>query len=198
MPKDSNAEMPQITAYSMTIGSQAYHSSAGPLFEENFGRETFQFGQQAQIQVWPDVDQETKKEFQQKYDRHLAETAEDLKKEVFGGHEADFIAVDELEEEESMKKRQLRVVQIYIADRHPDVPLAKAIVYQSPEPFATDMSNQELYFTINIMELLSVHNDERITWVDKEATKQAGKEIMLEEIRISDLDMQVTAFTEFV
>jgi hypothetical protein len=167
------------------------------MFEENFGRETFQFGQPALIQAWPDVDEKTRGEFQEKYDRHLAEAAEDLKKEVFDGHEATILAVDEMEEEEGMKKRQLRVVQIFIADRHPDVPLEKAIVYQSLEPFATDMSNQELYFTVDIMGLLTAHNAERVQWIDKNATKQAGLSVYLEEIRISDLDMQVTAFTEF-
>jgi len=84
VPHETNAEMPDITAYSMTYtgGHSGDPSSAGPMFEENFGRETFQFGKQAQIQVWPDVDQETKKEFQQKYDEHLSEVAEDLKEEM--------------------------------------------------------------------------------------------------------------------
>jgi hypothetical protein len=200
VPKDNTAEMPEITAYSMTYtgGHAGDPSSAGPMFEENLGRETFQFGKQAQIQVWPDVDQETKLEFEKKYDEHQSHIAEELQREVFEGHEATILAVDELdEEEEDMKKRALRVVQIFIADRHPDVPLESAIIYSSPKPFATDMTNQELYFTINIMELLKEHNEFRVELKDREATKRAGKEVMLEEIRISDLDMQVTAFTEF-
>lgn len=195
MPKDSSAEMPQITAYSMTVGSMAHLSSAGPMFDEGMDNPTYILGNQAQ--VWPDVDEETKVDFQDRYNKHLGEAAEDLKKKVFGGEEVD-AEFDIDEEEEGMKKRQLRVVQIFIADRHPDVPLEKAVVYQSLEPFATDMTNQELYFTVDIMGLLAAHNAERVQWIDKNATKQAGLSVYLEEIRISDLDMQVTAFTEFV
>ena len=198
MPHNSSAEMPEITAYSLTVGQMSHLSSAGPFFDEPLGEPTYTFGQPAQIQAWPDVDQETKLEFQKKYDEHVAEAAEDLKKEVFRDRfeevDAEF---DPDEEEEGMKKRDLRVVKIFVADRHPDIPLESAIVYESPKSFATEMTNSELYHTINIMELLNLHNEFRVGLLDKEATKTAGREVYLEAIRIRDLDMQVTAFTEF-
>lgn len=93
-------------------------------------------------------------------------------------------------------KIQRRLVQVFIADPHPDVPLESAMLHRGEMQF-TDASDQELYFGIPIMNLLTKHNDARKTWLDKEATKRAGKDIFLEPAKIRELRMVVVTIASF-
>lgn len=93
-------------------------------------------------------------------------------------------------------KNQRRIVQLFIADPDPDCPLERAIIYQT-EPKFTDLDDQELYFEAGIPEKLSLHNKERILWLDKAATRKAGKDVFLEPIRIRNLKMVVVTIAQF-
>jgi len=178
VPSKTAEELPTIVNYAMTTSQALDHSSGDML-----GQSTYVMGRRPQFQYptvepWPKVDLDLEAEY-----RHMPDRGEDY-----------------YEEEEMAKKstkRMLRIVKIYIADRHPDVPLEEAMLYKSPEEFVTDMDNQELFYTIPIMEVLEDHNAKRVTWLDKEATRMAGRDVMLEPIRTKDLDMVVTDHADF-
>ncbi len=89
-----------------------------------------------------------------------------------------------------------RLVQVFIADPDPNVPLKAALLYKG-ELLFTDATDQELYFEVPIMDLLAKHNTERAKWLDKEATKRAGKDIFLEPAKIRDLRMVVVNVASF-
>ena len=97
-------------------------------------------------------------------------------------------------EEESMNVR--RIVRVFIIDPDQNIPLEKALLYESDE-FLTDATNQELFYEVPIKELLGQHNKYRTTVLDKEATKRLGKETYLEPIRIRDLKMVVVDIAVF-
>lgn len=92
---------------------------------------------------------------------------------------------------------QRRIVQVFIADTDPNVPLEHALIYSNPSPHFTDATDQELYFEIPIVELLKEHNEKRKTWLDKDATKKSGKDVFLEPAKIRDLRMVVVNIAQF-
>lgn len=89
-----------------------------------------------------------------------------------------------------------RIVKVYIADPHPDVPMDAALIHEGEEKF-TDATDQELFFEIGIKDKLEQHNKKRITWADKEASKRAGKDIFLEPVKIRELRMVVVTVAQF-
>lgn len=95
---------------------------------------------------------------------------------------------------ENMSTR--RIVKVFIADPHPDVPMEKALLHQGEEKW-TDATDQELFFEIPIKDLLNTHNAERVKWLDKEATKRSGKDVFLEQVKIRDLRMVVVEIAKF-
>jgi hypothetical protein len=54
-----------------------------------------------------------------------------------------------------------------------------------------------LFFEIPVQELLAKHNEYRLTLTDKKASAKAGKDVMLEALRIRDLKMVVVTVAEF-
>jgi hypothetical protein len=102
---------------------------------------------------------------------------------------------DEDIEEENMSD-QRRIVQVFIVDTDGDVPVENALIYEGERKF-TNLTNQELFYEIEIKSLLENHNEFRKTLLDKEATKATGKDIYLEEIRIRDLSMVVVEVAKF-
>lgn len=76
-------------------------------------------------------------------------------------------------------------------DSAESLPLEKAIIFNGDEKL-TDLTDQELFFNIPIMELLKAHNEERV----KYPAKKGGKE-MLEPARIRDLKMNVVTIATF-
>lgn len=89
-----------------------------------------------------------------------------------------------------------RVVKVYIADPHPDVPLAAALIHEGEEHF-TDATDQELFFEIGLKDKLDDYNKMRVKWQDKEASKRAGKDIFLEPVKIRELRMVVVTVASF-
>lgn len=86
-----------------------------------------------------------------------------------------------------------RLVQVFIADPHPDVPLAQALLYEGKQQL-TDATDQELFFEIDIKGILDAHNVERIKLVDKSVKERTQ---LLEPARIRDLKMTVVNIATF-
>jgi len=89
-----------------------------------------------------------------------------------------------------------RVVQIFVADTHRDIPLEFGLLYQG-EPKFTDLTDDELYFEIGMVDLLNKHNIIRAETLDKQATKKSGRDVYLEAARIRDLKMVVVDIAAF-
>lgn len=89
-----------------------------------------------------------------------------------------------------------RLVKVIIADPNENVPLKDCLLYSGSEQF-TDSTDQELFFEIGINNLLMEHNLKRVHFLDKQATKKAGKDVFLEPVRIRDLRMVVVEIAKF-
>lgn len=88
---------------------------------------------------------------------------------------------------------KLRVVQVWIADTNENIPLDKRILYKG-DPKVTEDTDQELFFEINIKEILEKHNAERVKFVNK-AVKDRTE--YLEPVKIRDLKMTVVNLAQF-
>lgn len=97
--------------------------------------------------------------------------------------------------EENMSNR--RIVQVYIADPNESVPLEKSLLYQDESPHLTDLTDQELFFEIDIKNILENHNEYRVTVKDKEASEGKNNDVMLEKAKIRDLKMTVVEIAKF-
>lgn len=86
-----------------------------------------------------------------------------------------------------------RLVQVFIADPDINVPLDKALLY-SGEQQMTDLSDQELFFEIDMAGILKRHNELRGTLTDKSVK---SKTVHLEPARIRDLRMTVVTIASF-
>ena len=98
------------------------------------------------------------------------------------------------EEEVDMGTR--RLVKVIIVDPNENVPLDKAVLYMGDEQL-TDLTDTEIFYDLNIKELLNKHNEFRTNIIDKDASKSRDKDVYLEEIRIRDLKMVVLAIAQF-
>lgn len=87
-----------------------------------------------------------------------------------------------------------RLVKVIIVDPDENVKLEDAMLYNSNEQF-TDLTDQELFFEIDIKALLAAHNDKRMMTVDKDKSKD--ETVYLEPIRIRDLKMVVLNIAKF-
>ena len=87
-----------------------------------------------------------------------------------------------------------RLVKVFIVDADQNIPLDKRLIYRGDE-VVTDLTDQELFFDIDISGLLKKHNDFRVTVEDKKANKD--KPVTLEAARVRDLKMQVIVLAQF-
>lgn len=89
-----------------------------------------------------------------------------------------------------------RIVQVFIADPNENVPLDRSVLYTGEQKL-TDLNDTELFFEVPIKELLDTHNAFRVTCADREASKRAGKDILLDPVKIRDLRMVVVTVAQF-
>ena len=89
-----------------------------------------------------------------------------------------------------------RIVQVFIADPDEDVPVEQRLIYQDEKPYLTELTNEELFFTIPVMDLLKSHNEVRESIVDRERSN-GDRDLFLEKIRIRDLKMVVAEIAAF-
>lgn len=80
-----------------------------------------------------------------------------------------------------------RVVQVLIADPNENVSLADCLLYKGDEHL-TDLTDQELFFELDIKDLLEKHNEKRTKVVDK---KVKDRTEYLEPAKVRDLKMVV-------
>jgi len=86
-----------------------------------------------------------------------------------------------------------RIVQVYIADPCEDVPLKDAILYTGEQKM-TDLTDQELFFEIDIKGVLEAHNAKRTKLVNK---KVKDRTEYLEPAKVRDLKMVVVTVAGF-
>jgi hypothetical protein len=86
-----------------------------------------------------------------------------------------------------------RLVQVFIADTDDNVPLAQCLLH-SGTPKLTDLTDQELFYEVDVKTLLDNHNDGRVKLVNK-AVKERVE--YLETARIRDLKMTVVTIAQF-
>lgn len=90
-----------------------------------------------------------------------------------------------------------RIVQVFIADPNDNVPLEKSVLYTGEQKL-TDLNDTELFFEVpNLQDLIKSHNEVRKGTVDKDASKRAGKDILLDPVKIRDLKMVVVTVAQF-
>jgi len=80
------------------------------------------------------------------------------------------------------------MVQVYIVDPSEQVPVEDSLIYMDTAPHLTDLTNQELFFEIDIKTKLADHNKKRVTLVNK-AVKDRTEH--LEPAKIRELKMIV-------
>jgi len=85
-----------------------------------------------------------------------------------------------------------RIVQVYIFDPDTQVPVENSMIYQDPRPRITDMSDQELFFDIDLKTRLEAHNKQRVAMINKNIKERTEH---LEPARIRDLRMVVVDLT---
>ena len=86
-----------------------------------------------------------------------------------------------------------RLVQVFIADPNENIPLADSLLY-SGEQKLTDATDQELFFEIDIKDILAKHNEKRVKIVDKKIKERTE---YLEPAKIRDLKMVVVNVATF-
>lgn len=86
-----------------------------------------------------------------------------------------------------------RIVQIFIADTDPNVPLEKCLLH-SGEPKLTDLTDQELFFEVDVKAILEKHNADRVLLRNKSVKE---RDEFLEPARVRDLKMTVVTIASF-
>lgn len=104
-----------------------------------------------------------------------------------------FIVKDQPTKQEPTAMPNRRIVQVYIADPSDDVPLADAILYTGEQKM-TDLTDQELFFEIDIRALLEAHNAKRTKIINK---KIKDRTEYLEPAKVRDLKMVVVDVASF-
>lgn len=90
-----------------------------------------------------------------------------------------------------------RIVQVFIVDPNEDVPLENSLLYQDEKPHLTDLTDQELFFELDIKAILEKHNTMRVLIPNKEASEGKAKDVFLEPAKIRDLKMTVVNVAAF-
>ena len=89
-----------------------------------------------------------------------------------------------------------RVVRVFIADTNTNIPVDKRILYEVKE-ITTDLTDQELFFEIDINNILKKHNKFRSTVLNEDLSDSTGKDIKLKNTKIRDLFMTVVNIASF-
>lgn len=88
-----------------------------------------------------------------------------------------------------------RVIQVFIADNDCNIEVAKRLLYKGEQLF-TDLSDQDLFYDIEIKALITKHNEYRAT-VLNESKSTATEKVFLKPIKVSELSMVVAVLAEF-
>lgn len=89
-----------------------------------------------------------------------------------------------------------RIVRVIIMDPNESIPLNDRVLFKGDEQL-TDLTDQELFFEIDVAGALRSHNEKRARTLDKKASERSGKDVFLEPARIRDLKMVVVNVATF-
>ncbi len=95
--------------------------------------------------------------------------------------------------ETKMADTKRRLIKVIIVDPDEKVPLEKCILYSGSEKL-TDLTDQELFFEIDIKDCLYDHNESRKKIIDKSVKERTE---FLEPIKVRDLRMVVVTIAQF-
>lgn len=101
--------------------------------------------------------------------------------------------ITEPEKAKMAAKNQRRMVQVFIMDPDPAVPLNDAMVYRGDQHL-TEATDQELFFELPMKQLLDEHNARRSKVINK---KVLDRTEYLEPTRIGNLSMVVVNVAVF-
>lgn len=94
----------------------------------------------------------------------------------------DHVQLTEIPQPQQEQQMTKRVVQVYIIDPSDQVPLEDSMVYMDAAPHLTDLTDQELFFEIDIKGKLAAHN---------------AKRVILPPVKVRDLKMTVVEIAVF-
>ena len=103
------------------------------------------------------------------------------------------VAAQQEETEDMADSSKRRLVQVLIVDPDERVPLDDCLLYRG-EPKMTEATDQELFFEVDIKNLLAAHNERRVKVVDK---KVKERQEYLEPAKIRELKMVVVTIAAF-
>jgi hypothetical protein len=86
-----------------------------------------------------------------------------------------------------------RVVQVFIADTDENLELDDRLLYRGDQKL-TDLTDQELFFEIDIKTIIDKHNAKRTTTLNKKVKERVE---YLEPVRIRELKMTVVDIAKF-
>lgn len=116
-----------------------------------------------------------------------------LRAQAIGLRDRRVVFNDERKEAEMPKMTERRLVQVFVVDPDPNVPIADCLLYRG-ELQLTELTDQELFYEIDIKTILEKHNTKRITITNKSVKERVEK---LEPARIRDLRMQIVLVAQF-
>ncbi len=96
-------------------------------------------------------------------------------------------------QKEAIMSNARRLVQVFIADPNENVPLDDCLLYEGKLKL-TDLTDQELFFEIDVKTVLDAHNAKRVKMIDKKVKERVEH---LEAARIRDLKMTVVTVAQF-
>jgi hypothetical protein len=95
--------------------------------------------------------------------------------------------IAQFQQQKGLPMSARRVVQVFIADPNDNIPLDDCLLFKGEEKL-TDATDQELFFELDIKELLEKHNEKRVKVIDK---KVKDRTEYLEPAKVRDLKMVV-------
>lgn len=96
-------------------------------------------------------------------------------------------------ETETMANPARRMVQVIVVDPNENITLEDCCLYQGT-PKMTDATDQELFFELDIKQMLASHNEKRTKVVDKKVKDRVE---YLEPAKVRDLKMVVVNIASF-
>ena len=88
----------------------------------------------------------------------------------------------------------LRTINLTLVDNNPNLKAKDKIVFQTLN-FITEHNDertiQQVLMSGDVATALDKHNEKRLSTVDKEILRNTGRDVMLEEVEIFDLQWQV-------
>jgi hypothetical protein len=124
---------------------------------------------------------------------HLNQKANPLRRVGVVAEPDQFVFAAQAQEQKPMANPPRRLVQVFIVDPSESIPLDDCLLHRG-ELKLTDLTDQELFFEVDIKAILDAHNAKRTKLVDKSVKERTEH---LEPARIRDLRMQIVTVATF-